>query len=68
MIKSKSWKIRGNALLSSVLVLTTCLIFIQFYLEIYQESMENNFLLVDYLINNWFACSNNLISIKMFKR
>lgn len=52
MIKSKSWKIRGNALLSSVLVLTTCLIFVQFYLEVYQESMENNFLLIEYLINN----------------
>ena len=52
MKKNKRWKIGSNALLSSVLVLTTCLIFIQFYLEIYQESMENNFLLIEYLINN----------------
>ncbi len=52
MIKSKSIRLKANAFLSSILVLITCLIFIQFYLDIYQESMENDFLLIEYLIND----------------
>lgn len=50
--KSKSLRLKANAFLSSILVLITCLIFIQFYLDIYQESMENDFLLIEYLIND----------------
>ena len=52
MSKNKSLKLKANAFLSSILVLITCLIFIQFYLDIYQESMENDFLLIEYLIND----------------
>ena len=52
MIKSKSIRLKANSFLSSILVLITCLIFIQFYLDIYQESMENDFLLIEYLIND----------------
>lgn len=44
--------LKASALLSSVLVLTTCLIFLQFYQEIYRNSMENDFLLIEYLLNN----------------
>ncbi len=44
--------LKASALLSSVLVLTTCLIFLQFYQKIYRNSMENDFLLIEYLLNN----------------
>ena len=44
--------LKASALLSSVLVLTTCLIFLQFYQEIYRNSMKNDFLLIEYLLNN----------------
>ncbi len=44
--------LKASALLSSVLVLTTCLIFLQFYQELYRNSMENDFLLIEYLLNN----------------
>ena len=44
--------LKASTLLSSVLVLTTCLIFLQFYQEIYRNSMENDFLLIEYLLNN----------------
>lgn len=52
MIKKSKQKTRGSALLSSVLVLTTCLIFLQFYQQIYRDSMQNDFLLIEYLLNN----------------
>ena len=52
MIKNKRLRLKANDFLSSILVLITCLIFIQFYLDVYQESMENDFLLIEYLINN----------------
>ena len=48
----KGKMLKASALLSSVLVLTTCLIFLQFYQEIYRNSMENDFLLIEYLLNN----------------
>ena len=44
--------LKASALLSSVLVLTTCLIFLHFYQKIYRNSMENDFLLIEYLLNN----------------
>lgn len=52
MIKTKRLKMKANALLSSVLVLLTCLIFLRFYQQIYRFSMQNNFLLIEYLLNN----------------
>ena len=44
--------LKASALLSSVLVLTTCLIFLKFYQELYRNSMENDFLLIEYILNN----------------
>lgn len=51
MHKLKSLKVKASALLSSVLVLATCIVFIQFYQTVYRDSMENNLLLIEYLIN-----------------
>lgn len=49
MKREKMMKLRASALLSSVLVLTTCLLFLQFYQETYCSSMQNNTLLIEYL-------------------
>lgn len=45
-------KLKASALLSSVLVLSTCLIFVQFYQLIFRDCMQNNLLLIQYLLNN----------------
>ncbi|WEV39216.1 hypothetical protein OZX58_02965 [Lactobacillus sp. ESL0680] len=52
MNKLKKQKVKASALLSSVLVLTTCLLFLQFYQEVYRVSMKNDLLLIEYLVNN----------------
>lgn len=43
---------KASALLSSVLVLTTCLLFLTLYRQIFHDSMENNIMIIDYLISN----------------
>lgn len=40
---------KGSALLSSLLVLTTTLIFLTLYQQVYQDSCENNLMLIEYL-------------------
>ncbi|MBW7985754.1 hypothetical protein E0701_03580 [Lactobacillus helveticus] len=42
-------KIKGSALLSSILVLITTLLFIKIYQEVYCASMENNLMIIKYL-------------------
>ncbi|WP_168180721.1 MULTISPECIES: hypothetical protein [Lactobacillus] len=42
-------KTKGSALLSSVFVLLTCLLFIKLYQQIYHDSMENNQMIIQYL-------------------
>jgi hypothetical protein len=51
LAKRKNLKLKASALLSSVLVLSTCLIFLQFYQEIYRNDMKNNYLIIEYLLN-----------------
>ncbi|QFG51482.1 hypothetical protein LA749_05535 [Lactobacillus acetotolerans] len=51
-IRNKTKMIKGSVLLSSMLVLTTCLLFLQFYQQVYHDSMENNLLLIEYLLSN----------------
>lgn len=43
-------KVKGSALLSSVLVLITTLVFIQMYQSIYITSMENNRIIIKKLV------------------
>ncbi|WP_199692495.1 hypothetical protein [Lactobacillus sp. ESL0230] len=45
-------KVKASTLLSSVFVLATCLLFIRFYQDIYHDSMQNDLLLIEYLVNN----------------
>lgn len=52
MKKIKQKKLKASTLVSSVLVLSACLIFIQFYQLIYRDCMQNNLLLIEYLVNN----------------
>lgn len=49
-MKKKS-KVKGSAFLSSILVLVTTLLFIKMYQDIYLSSMENNILIIKYLVN-----------------
>ncbi|TSO26089.1 hypothetical protein FOD82_03170 [Lactobacillus sp. LL6] len=44
--------LKASALLSSVLVLTTCLLFLAVYRQIFHDSMENNIMIIDYLISD----------------
>lgn len=55
-MNQKNKTLTANALLSSILVLTTCLLFLHFYQEIYRNNMQNSFLLIEYLINDGCAC------------
>ena len=50
-MKKKRRKIKGSALFSSVLVLLTALLFIKMYQDIYRASMENNIMIMKYLMN-----------------
>lgn len=52
MIKKMPKKLKASALLSSVLVLATGLLFIALYQQIYHDTMENNILIIDYLLSN----------------
>lgn len=45
-------KVKGSALLSSVLVLTTCLLFLKMYLQVFQAEIENEQLIIEYLRND----------------
>ncbi len=45
-------KIKGSALLSSMLVLMTCILFLQLYLQIYQAEIQNEQMIIEYLQNN----------------
>lgn len=45
-------KVKASTLLSSVLVLTTCLLFLQIYQAVYHDSIESDLLLIEYLIDN----------------
>lgn len=47
MLKRK--KLKASALLSSVLVLVTCLIYIMFYQQILSNNIENNQMIIKYL-------------------
>lgn len=47
--RKKKHKVKGSALLSSVLVLMTTLLFIKMYQDIYRASMENNRLIIECL-------------------
>lgn len=47
--KKKMRSVKGSALLSSVLVLMTTLLFIKMYQDIYRTSMENNRLIIECL-------------------
>lgn len=42
-------RIKGSALLSSILVLITTLLFIKMYQEIYCTNMENDLMIIKYL-------------------
>lgn len=44
-------KVKGSALLSSVLVLVTCLLFLRLYLQVFQAETENEQLIREYLQN-----------------
>lgn len=52
MLIKRFTKFKASALLSSVLVLSTCLIFVQFYQLIFRDCMQNNLLLIQYLLTN----------------
>lgn len=45
-------KIKASAFLSSILVLFTCLLFLQMYQQLFRDGMINNQLLIEYLQNN----------------
>lgn len=47
MKMKKQKKMKGSALLSSILVLTTTLIFLNLYQEVYQDRAENNLMLIE---------------------
>lgn len=40
----------ASALLSAILVLTTCLLFTEFYMEYFFQNMENNLVLLKYFL------------------
>ena len=50
--KKKTHNVKGSALLSSVLVLMTTLLFIKMYQDIYHASMENNRLIIECLTDD----------------
>lgn len=49
-LKKKSQKLPASALLSAILVLTTCIVFVQFYMRYFLDNMENNLMLLNYFL------------------
>lgn len=45
-------KIKASALLSSVLVLLTCLLFLRMYQQLFSDGMVNDHLIIAYLQQN----------------
>lgn len=45
-------KLKASALLSSILVLATCLLFFKLYQDILHRNIQNNQMIVEYLDNN----------------
>lgn len=45
-------KVKASALLSSILVLTTCLIYVSLYQQVYCQNLENSRLIIKYLEDN----------------
>ncbi|GBG04589.1 hypothetical protein LrDSM24759_05030 [Lactobacillus rodentium] len=44
-------KVRGSAMLSAILLLFACILFVTFYQEVFMKNLENNLLLLKYLNN-----------------
>lgn len=55
MIKRKNTlpeKVQGSALLSSVLVLATCLLFFKLYQNVLAKNIQNDRMIIEYVENN----------------
>lgn len=50
--KKKRKRSKGSALLSSILVLSTCLLYLTFYQQILYDAVESNQMIIEYLRDN----------------